>query len=54
MVNVLGDPGHPFKFGVTVIVATLGIVPLFIVVNAGISPKPPAPNPMVGLLLLQL
>ncbi len=54
MVNVFGDPGHPSKLGITVMVATIGLVPLLTVVNAGIAPTPVAPNPILGLLLLQL
>lgn len=54
MVNVLEAPGQPFTLGVTVIVAIIGVVPLLIAVNAGISPTPFAPNPMFELLLVQL
>jgi hypothetical protein len=54
MLNVRGVPGQPFTVGVTVMLATIGVVPLLIAVNAGISPTPLSPNPMVGLVLVQL
>jgi hypothetical protein len=39
-------------FGVTVMVASMGALPVFVAVNTGIVPVPPAPNPMAVLLLL--
>ena len=54
MLKVMGVPGQLFTVGVTVILATIGVVPLLIAVNAGISPTPLAPNPMVELILFQL
>ncbi len=45
---------QPSKIGVTLIVATIGVVPLFIAVNAGMSITPLAPNPIDGLLFVQL
>lgn len=54
IVNVLETPGQPFTLGVTVMVATIGVVPLLIAVKAGIAPTPLAPIPIVGLVLLQL
>lgn len=54
MVNVLEAPEQPFTFGVTVIVAIIGVVPLLIAVKAVMSPTPVAPNPMFELLLVQL
>ena len=50
MVNVLEDPMQllpPFKkVGVTVIVATIGFMVLFIGVNTGILPVPEAASPI--------
>lgn len=54
MVNVADVPGQPFIFGVTVIIAIIGVVPLLIAAKAEISPTPLAPNPMFELLLVQL
>ena len=54
MVNDLVDPGQevlPFvKVGVTTIVATTGVVPELVAVNAGISPEPLLPRPMLVVL----
>ena len=56
--NVIGVPVQvtpPFiKVGVTVMVATIVVVPLLIAVNCGIFPVPLAPNPIVALLFVQL
>ena len=41
------------NFGVTVIVAVMGAVPVFTPVNDGILPVPLAPNPIAVLLLVQ-
>lgn len=57
MVNVIGVPGQVtvlVKLGVTVMVATCGVVPVLIVMNDGILPAPDAASPMDGLLLVQL
>lgn len=53
-VKVFDNPEQPSKLGVTLMVATIGFVPLFTAVNAGISPAPLAPIPIVGLSLVQL
>jgi hypothetical protein len=57
IVNVIGVPGQVtplLKFGVTVIVATCGVLPVLIVVNDAILPAPAAARPMLVLLLVQL
>jgi hypothetical protein len=54
MVKLCGVPVQPFAEGVTVIVATAGVLPLFIPLKAGISPVPEAASPMLVLLLVQL
>ena len=54
ILNVLGVPGQPFTVGVTEMLATIGVVPLLIAVNAGISPTPLAPIPILGLSFVQL
>jgi hypothetical protein len=54
IVKALDTPLQPFKLGVTVKLATMGLVPLLIAVNAGISPTPVAPIPIAGLLFVQL
>lgn len=54
MVKVCGVPGQPDIVGVTVIVATTGVVPAFVAVNAAILPVPLAAKPMLGVLFVQL
>ena len=59
MVKVLGVPGQaapPFENnGVTVIVATRGVVPAFVALKeAMLEPLPVAESPMPGWLLVQL
>ena len=54
MVNVFEDPVQPFADGVTVIVATTAVVPLFVAVKEAILPVPLAANPMLVLSLVQL
>ena len=57
IVNVIGVPGQVtplVKFGVTVMVATCGVVPALIVMNEAILPAPAAARPIDGLLLVQL
>ena len=45
----------PFSnWGVTLIVANTGVLPLFIAVNEGISPVPPEPRPILVLSLVQV
>lgn len=52
IVNVVGVPVHPFAVGVTVIVAAMGDVDAFAVVNAGILPEPLAARPIAVLLFV--
>ena len=54
MVNDFGGPSQPFNFGVTVMVAIIGVLPELRAVNAGISPTPVDAKPMVELVLVQL
>jgi hypothetical protein len=54
MVNVLGCPEHPSATGVTVIVATTGIVPVLIAMNDAILPVPFAPNPIEVVLFVHV
>jgi hypothetical protein len=54
IVNVIGVPAHPFAEGVTVIVATIGIVPAFVAMNEGIFPIPLAASPIEGSLFVQV
>jgi hypothetical protein len=54
IVKVRGVPLHPLALGVTVIVATTGVVPVFTAVNEAISPVPLAARPIDGVLLVQL
>ena len=55
MVNIMGVPLQfvPFN-GVTVIVAVIGLLVLFIALNEGILPVPLAAKPMPGVSLTQL
>lgn len=58
MVNVRGVPKQvvppSVNAGVTVMVATSGVVPGFCAANEGMSPVPLAAKPMAGVLLVQL
>jgi hypothetical protein len=54
ILKLLGNPVHPFRLGVTVIVATTGFVPLFLAANGEISPVPVADKPIEVLFILQL
>jgi hypothetical protein len=58
IVNVTGVPLQPSypanDTGVAVIVAITGLSPLFIAVNEGILPVPPAASPIPGALLTQV
>jgi hypothetical protein len=47
-------PGQPAADGVTVMVAVTAALVVLIAVNAGIFPLPLAPNPIEGLLFVQL
>src|ERR1700759_4683315 len=52
MVKVTGVPLQPaflVSIGVTVMVATMGVVPGLVAVNAGMFPNPVAGKPMAGL-----
>ena len=53
-VNVVGAPVHPFADGVTVIVAEIGDVVAFTVVNEGTLPEPLAASPIAMLLFVQV
>ena len=53
MVKVLESPTHDPCFGVTVIVAVIGLAVVLFVVNAGILPVPLAAKPIPVLLLVQ-
>lgn len=53
MVKSIGVPGHPFAFGVTVIVAVIGVNPVFVVVKLLIGPFPVAAKPIEGLSFVQ-
>ncbi len=57
-VNVMGVPVQvlpPLEYwGVTVMVATTGVDPLFLAEKEGMLPVPEAPSPMVVLLFVQL
>ena len=54
IVNVLGVPGQPVEIltGVTVIVATTGVVPALVAVKLGILPVPAPPKPIEGWLFV--
>lgn len=57
IVNVTGVPGHVtplLKFGVTVMVATCGVVPALVATKLAILPAPDAASPIPVLLLVQL
>ena len=58
IVNVFTGPSHPteplVKRGMTVIVATTGVEPLFTAVKELILPLPVAAKPIEGVLLTQL
>jgi len=47
-------PVHPFAVGVTVIVALIGKIVAFVVVNEGTLPEPLAARPMAVLLFVQV
>jgi len=53
IVNVFDDPIQPLAFGVTVIMAIIGVKPLFTVVNEAIFPLPLPAKPIVGLSFVQ-
>ncbi len=53
MVKVDGVPKQPFAFGVTIIVAFIGVNPVFIVVKFGILPFPVAAKPIDGVSFVQ-
>ena len=54
MVNVIGNPPHPFADGVAVIVATTGVVPALRATKLAIFPVPLGARPIDGLLFVQL
>jgi len=53
MVNVSGVPVQPLAEGVTVMVAVIIVVPMFVAVNEAMSPFPVAANPIEGVLFVQ-
>ena len=57
MVNVLAGPAQPIdplvKVGVTVMVATTGMVPGLMAVKDGMLPVPEAARPIDGVELIQ-
>jgi hypothetical protein len=53
IVKVIGVPTQLLAVGVTVIVATTGVVPVFVAVNDGKLPVPEAANPIVRSLVVQ-
>lgn len=52
MVYVEGVPTQPLAEGVTVMVAEIGAVPVFVAVKAGISPVLPVARPIAALLFV--
>jgi len=54
IVNEMGFPKHPFALGVTVMVATIGVVPEFVTTKGVMFPFPLAAKPINGLLFTQL
>ena len=54
IVNADGVPIHPFAAGVAVIVAVIGDVVAFVVVNEGTLPEPLTVRPIAGLLLVHV
>jgi len=54
MVKLLGVPAQPLADGVTVMVATIGVVPVLMAVNTGIFPFPLPARPIAGLLLVHV
>ena len=54
IVNVSGVPTQLLTVGVTVIVATTGVVPVFVAVKDGKFPIPEAANPIVRSLVVQV
>jgi hypothetical protein len=51
MVKVFEVPGHPLAVGVTVMVATIGVVPVFTAVNAGMVLEP---DPTIPILVVRV
>ena len=54
IIKFCGVPVHPFADGVTVIVATIGLVVVSVAMNGYIVPVPLAANPIAVSLLTQL
>jgi len=50
---VEGVPAQLFAVAITVIVADIGVVPVFVAVKEGTSPEPLAARPMAGLEFVQ-
>ena len=51
IVNGLSGPAQPFELAVTLIVATIGALVVFVAVKDGILPDPLVPNPIFELLV---
>ncbi len=54
IVKVCNVPEQPFAEGVTVMMATMGVVPELTATNAGMLPEPLAARPMLGWLFVQV
>jgi hypothetical protein len=54
IVKIIGVPLHPFATGVTVIVDTMFVVPVFVTVNEPILPVPLAAKPIAVLSFVQV
>ena len=53
IVKVPGVPGQPLMIGVTVIVATTGVLPVMVGLKAAILPVPEAARPINGVSFSQ-
>jgi len=53
MVNDDAVPGQLLAVGVTVMVAVMGLVPVFVAVKEAISPAPETARPIAGFELVQ-
>ena len=54
ILKLMGGPGQPLAVPVTVIVATIGVLPVLIAAKAGNTPVPEAGSPIAGFELVQL
>lgn len=53
MVKLMLGPVQPLAEGTTVMLPTMGVVPVLVAVKEGMFPLPPAPRPMAVLSLVQ-